>query len=148
MAMAGGRARGRRNRPPAAATSERLTSGTPNRAAVEATTRSQASTISVPPARAGPSTAAIIGLVRARRAMPPNPPRLVMIDGAFPAAMAFRSAPAENTDPSPVRMPTQTSGSSSSRSMADSMPWATSSLTALRASGRRIVITATGPSTS
>ena len=39
-------------------------------ACVEATTRSQDSTISVPPARAGPSTAAMIGLVRSRCTMP------------------------------------------------------------------------------
>ncbi len=77
MAMLKGILRGRRNRPPAAATSERLTSGMPKRAWVEATTRSHASTISVPPASAGPSTAAMIGLTLSRVTMPPKPPRLV-----------------------------------------------------------------------
>ena len=49
---------------------DRFTSGTPNRAVVEATMRSQARMISVPPARAGPSTAAMMGLVRSRRVIP------------------------------------------------------------------------------
>src|SRR5829696_6639637 len=45
-------------------------------------------------------------------------------------------------------MPTQSSGSASRRSMAASMPLATSPLTALRASGRLRVITATRPCVS
>ena len=63
MATLRGSFRGSRNRPPAPATRPRFTSGTPNVALSDATTRSQASTSSVPPASAGPSTAAITGLV-------------------------------------------------------------------------------------
>ena len=74
MAMLRGILRGRRNSPPAAATRLRLTSGMPNTAVSEATTRSHARTISVPPARAGPSTAAMIGLVRSRWTKPAKPP--------------------------------------------------------------------------
>ena len=73
--MLRGSMRGRRNSPPAAATSERFTSGMPNDAAVDATTMSHARTISVPPASAGPSTAAMSGLVRGRATSPPKPPR-------------------------------------------------------------------------
>ena len=47
MAMARGMVRGRRTSPPAAAISDRFTSGSPNRAAVEATRKSQVSAISV-----------------------------------------------------------------------------------------------------
>ena len=64
IAMCFGSLRGRRKRPPAAAARDRLTSGTPNRELFDATTKSQASTISQPPASAAPSTAAMIGLVR------------------------------------------------------------------------------------
>ena len=66
MATARPIARGRRNRPPAPATRLRFTSASPNDDRVEATTRSQASTISQPPAIARPSTAAITGFVRSR----------------------------------------------------------------------------------
>ncbi len=56
--------RGKRKSAPAAAIRFRFTSGTPKTAVRDATTRSQASTISVPPASAGPSTAAMMGFVR------------------------------------------------------------------------------------
>ena len=52
IAMAGGSTRGSRTRPPAAATSERLTSGIPNCEPVDATRRSHDRAISVPPATA------------------------------------------------------------------------------------------------
>jgi hypothetical protein len=48
----------------------------------------------------------------------------------------------------PVTMPIQASSSSSRRSTAASMPSATSRLTAFRASGRLIVMTAMCPSSS
>ena len=79
MATFTGILRPRRNTPPAPATSERFTSGMPNVALREATTRSHASTTSVPPASAGPSTAAMSGFVRSRWVRPAKPPRLVMI---------------------------------------------------------------------
>ncbi|OBJ74791.1 hypothetical protein A5626_19570 [Mycobacterium marseillense] len=51
-----------RKTPPAAAISPRLTSGSPNWARSSATTRSLANANSVPPPRAVPFTAAIVGL--------------------------------------------------------------------------------------
>jgi 1,4-dihydroxy-2-naphthoyl-CoA synthase len=68
---------GSRMRPPAAAISPRFTSGIPNLAWSAATTRSHDSTISNPPASAGPLTAAINGLGKPRVTIPPKPPRLV-----------------------------------------------------------------------
>src|SRR4051812_25150256 len=115
---------------------------------------SDASAISRPPATARPSTAATIGLGRARKTDPATPPRSGRSGEASPASwMTFRSAPAQNTGRScaPVsahRTPTQTSGSASSRSTAASSPLATSRLTALRASGRLRVMTATRSRTS
>ena len=55
-----------RIRPPAAAISPRCTSGMPNSAVSAATTRSHESTISKPPASAGPFTAAMIGFGKSR----------------------------------------------------------------------------------
>mmetsp|Transcript_81879 Transcript_81879/g.162622 ORF Transcript_81879/g.162622 Transcript_81879/m.162622 type:complete len:223 (-) Transcript_81879:332-1000(-) len=93
MATAWGSLRGRRKRPPAAGISERLTSGTPKTAFFEATTRSHAKTISQPPARALPSTAAIRGFVRGKATMPAKPPFAVWMFS--PLLMALRSAPAQ-----------------------------------------------------
>jgi hypothetical protein len=86
------------------------------------------------------------GLVRSRRAMPAKPPRAVVSSAPRPALIILRSAPAEKTGGTPVRMVTHRSSSPSTRSMAASMPFATSSLTALRAWGRLMVTTATWPS--
>ena len=60
--------------PPAAAMSPRCASGIPNREVSAATTRSHDSTISKPPASAGPLTAAISGFGKSRVATPANPP--------------------------------------------------------------------------
>ena len=51
-----------RNTPPAAAISPRLTSGSPNLVRSSATTRSLANASSVPPPKAVPLTAAMVGL--------------------------------------------------------------------------------------
>jgi hypothetical protein len=123
----------------------------PNTAVSLATTMSQARTISVPPARAGPSTAAITGLVRSRCTKPAKPPRAVdMPPGS--TLICLRSAPAQKIQPfsvwAPVMMPTHASSSASSRSIAASRPCATSVFTALRAVGRLMVITATWPRSS
>ena len=147
MATFRGRALGRRKRPPAFATSDRFTSGRPNLATLLATTRSQESTISVPPATAGPSTAAIRGLVRVRRTRPAKPPRSVE-SLAEPEAIALRSAPAQNDGPLPHRIPIHRSASDSRRSIAASRSSASCWLTALRASGRFSVMIATRPRTS
>ena len=75
--------------------------------------------ISKPPARASPLTAAISGLGKARRVMPPNPPEAPDTSGPSPAAKAFRSIPAEKAlSPAPVSTTTHTSGSPVSRSKA------------------------------
>src|SRR4051794_22553319 len=125
---------GRRRSAPAAATSERFTSGMPSRASREATIRSHASAISRPPAIAKPSTAAISGL-RAERCTMPAKPRSPT-QGRSPVTNALRSMPALNPLPAPVSTPTLRSSSASSVSSAPAMPSASAVLTALRASGR------------
>ena len=135
---------GNRVVPPAMATRDRLTSGRPKAALGDATTRSHARTNSQPPATAGPSTAAITGFVLSNVTNPPNPPRLVP-RFAFPDATALRSAPAQKTGPLPARIPTHTSSSASSLSMASSRACANSPETALRASGLFNVMTAVRP---
>ena len=136
-----GNTRGSRTKPPAEAIRERLTSGSPNRAAVLATIRSHANANSVPPANAGPSTAAIKGLILSRATIPPNPP-LFVAKLSSPAEIALRSAPAENAGPFAHRIPVQRFSSFSNSSRAFSIPSATSWLTAFRASGRFNVIRA------
>ena len=79
----------------------------PNLAFVEATIRSHDRTISHPPARAAPSTAAMIGLVRSRLAMPAKPPlgvcRLAGLAGGdrleVGAGGEDRALAGENADP-------------------------------------------------
>ena len=90
----------------------RVTSGRPKRAEVEATTTSQAIAISQPPASAAPLTAAIIGFARSPRTSPAKPyGSTSVIPAISPAAIAFRSAPAEKaTSPLPVTTPTHSSG--------------------------------------
>ena len=80
--------------------------------------------------------------------MPAKPPFAVASPPALPELISLRSAPAQNTGGTPVMIPTHTESSASSLSMASSMPWATAPLTALRASGRLILMTANGPRTS
>ena len=98
---------------------------------MDATRRSQVSAISVPPARAGPSMAAISGFVLERRTIPPKPPLVVDNSRKRPSEIALRSAPAENTGPVWVRMPSHSESSSSIRSMASSSPLAMAPLTAV-----------------
>src|SRR6516164_1447804 len=130
--------RGSRNSPPAPATRPRLTSGRPNTASSLATTRSQDRTISNPPARAYPSTAAMTGLAGGRWVMPPKPrPPAAEFS---PAAKPLRSIPAQKVPPAPVMISEVTSLRVSNSSMCAAMLRATASLTALRASGRLIVM--------
>src|SRR5215218_5931332 len=138
MATFSGTRCGRRRSAPAAATSERLTSGMPSRASREATIRSQASAISRPPAIAKPSIAAISGLRAARWTMPAKPRSAT--HGRSPVTNAFRSMPALNPLPAPVITPTLRLSSASSASSAAAIPSASAVLTALRASGRLRVI--------
>ena len=138
--MAGGILFGSRMSPPAAAMRPRLTSGMPNLASSTATTRSQESMISHPPASADPLTAAMIGLEKSRWAMPPKPPLAPMMSPASPAVKALRSMPAlKALSPAPVTMTTQQSSSASSSSKAAAKPRETAPLMALRASGRLMV---------
>ncbi len=123
---------------PPAATSERLASGIPIFAPFAATIRSHASAISIPPATAKPSIAAISGLRDARWAMPAKPrsPN----HGDSPLTNAPRSIPALKKPPAPVSTPTDRPSSESSSSSAPATPSATAPLTALRTSGRLSVI--------
>mmetsp|Transcript_134739 Transcript_134739/g.418755 ORF Transcript_134739/g.418755 Transcript_134739/m.418755 type:complete len:220 (+) Transcript_134739:136-795(+) len=134
MATAWGIFIGSRKRPPAAGMSERLTSGTPKLAFVEATTRSHDRTISQPPARAMPSTAAIRGFVRGNATMPANPPFLVMMFSLLDTA--FKSAPAQNTFGCVLStMPIHRSSSASKASRCASICSETAPLTAFMALG-------------
>jgi len=142
-AIACGSRRDSSSAPPAAATSDRLTSGTPNRADRDATTRSHASISSNPPASAQPSTAAIIGF-RGGVSVIPHSPRPSK-EGDSPRRNPLRSIPAENAPPAPVSTPTRSSESASSSSTASLMPVATRRLSAFFALGRLIVITSTLP---
>src|SRR5437763_1583547 len=135
--------RGMRSSAPPAATSERLTSGIPIFAPLAATIRSQASAISMPPARAKPSTAAINGLREARWVKPAKPRSPNQADS--PLTNAPRSIPALKKPPAPVSTPTESSSSSSSSSRAPATPAASAALTALRTSGRLSVINRTLP---
>jgi hypothetical protein len=87
----------------------------------------------------------MIGLARSRCTIPAKPPLAVASPPALPELISLRSAPAQNTGGSPVMMPTHTESSASMRSMASSIPFATAPFTALRASGRLILMIAKGP---
>src|SRR3954452_8086631 len=113
----------------------------PSLAPRAATIRSQASTISSPPATAKPSIAAIRGLREARWTIPAKPRSPT--HGRSPVTNALRSIPAENPLPAPVSTPTCSSGVSSSSSRASATPCASAPLTALRASGRLSVMSRT-----
>ena len=108
---------------------------------VAATTRSQASTSLAPPARAGAADRGDdrLGAWVAHEAGEPAALG-ARSSAARPAAIVFRSAPAQKVGPAPVRMLTQTS-SSASKLLAPRprAPIASSGLTALRASGRSSV---------
>ena len=142
-----GSARGRRYRPPAAAISRAAPPGRPKAASSAATARSQASTISQPPASALPLTAAIHGLVRSACTKPAKPPRAVNRSLPRPAATSFRSAPAQKVPPpAPVITIAHRSGSASVSATMSSSAAATAPLmTALRASGRFSVTRPTWP---
>ncbi len=62
-------------------------------------------------------------------------PASAMIGGMY----SFRSAPAQNASPAPVRIATSSSSSASKSAQAAIIARCTSGLTALRASGRLIV---------
>ena len=101
--------------PPAAATRPTLTSGIPSCACSAAVAKSQARTISRPPPRAAPLTAAMVGLRCFRWVKPANPPCSVKILACGPSrANAFKSIPEQNaSSPVPVITTTHTSSSAS-----------------------------------
>jgi hypothetical protein len=142
--------RGSRTAEPPSGNRPQRASDTPNRALSPATRMSVACRISVPPAMAGPSTAAISGLVSRRpfsngsiteRSQPP-PEKL---SPGWLAVIAFRSAPAQNEPPAPVSTHTRISGSASTSSQAARMIAIIGPDRALRASGRFMVTTSTWP---
>jgi hypothetical protein len=104
--------------------------------------------ISVPPAIAGPSTAAMRGLVSRRplsngsitdRSRPPAR----KLSPGWVVVIAFRSAPAQKAPPAPVSTHARISGSVSTSSQAWRRIAIISLDSALRARGRFIVTTST-----
>jgi len=133
---------------PPSGNSPQRASETPNRALWAATLMSHACRISVPPAMAGPSTAAISGLVRRR----PLSSGSITDTSSSPSrapgwsdVIALRSAPAQNAPPAPVSTQTRMSGSLSVMSQACCISAIIGPLSALRACGRFIVTISTCP---
>ena len=144
-----GTCRGSRTAEPPSGNSPQRASEMPNRALSPATRMSVACRISVPPAIAGPSTAAISGLLSRRplssgsiteRSTSP----LLNAAPGWELAMALRSAPAQNAPPAPVSTATRMPGSRSTSSQAWRIRAIIGPLSALRASGRFIVTTGRG----
>ena len=136
-----------RNTPPAAANRPRLTSGSPNDAASDATTTSQPRSSSKPPATAVALAAPTMGtpispcVKRTKPFIPSGlPPTLP------PSANARRSMPAQKAfSPVPVRTTARTSGSFSASVMPSPIAVSSSGFNELRASGRLSRRTRTGP---
>ena len=142
--------RGSRTADPPSGNSPQRASETPNRALSPATRTSVAWRISVPPATAGPSTAATSGLVSRRplssasirdRSAPP----LRKPSPGCDRVIALRSAPAQKAPPAPVRTQARIPGSASTLSHAARMMASISAESALRTRGLFIVTIRTGP---
>src|SRR2546428_5268938 len=151
--------RGRRTVPRSISGTPQRRQKTPKTASVAATRRSHQSASSRPPATAYPSTAAMTGFPSSMRDGPmgPSPSSLMRLSAvvhtaaprrSWPEATAFRSAPAQNVPPAPVRTATASASSASKRRNASTSAPAVGSSTALRTSGRLMVTTATSPSVS
>ena len=141
--------RGRRTADPPSGNRPQRASEMPNRALSPATRISAACRISVPPAMAGPSTAAISGLDRRR---PLSSGSSIDDSAAAPVpewspgwvtVIDFRSAPAQNAPPAPVSTHARMPGSLSTRSQASRIRASMGPLSALRTCGRFIVTTST-----
>ena len=114
----------------------------------------------MPPATAGPATAAITGLPSSRRDGPIGPRGGRAPSGgkssassartSFPWSEApyLRSHPAQNAPCEPKNTPARASGSRSNASNAATSASAVAGSTALRASGRSMITVVTGPSFS
>ena len=149
MARASGMVRGSRWVPPAPGMIAHLTSARPSRAWSAAILKSQASTISRPPASATPLMAAMMGLkVVTPRVIPPKF-QSSMTPSPWAGISVFRSAPAEKAlFPAPVRIATHRLSSSRNSSQTFSSSWLCAMSSAFIASGRSIVTTARRPSRS
>src|SRR3954454_13563115 len=88
----------------------------------------------------------MIGLAEPRLVMPAKPRS--SRNTCSPATNALRSMPAQNVPPAPVTMAIRRSPVASRWSSAAPMPSATARLTALRASGRLMVMVRTPPSSA
>ena len=114
-------------------------------------TKSQNNTPVSPYPMQGPFTAAMVGL---NSSMPLSNELMVGFSQKVPPkvptapALSVRSAPAQNTSPAPVRMPTHASSSSRKRSQAALRSRRIAPLIALRDSGRLRVMVATWSTTS
>ena len=95
--------RGSRTVPPSISGTPQRRQNTPSTASSSATRRSHHSASSSPPATAWPAIAAITGLLSRSRVGPigPSPSAATRLPVAVPTA--FRSAPAQNTPPSPCK---------------------------------------------
>ena len=102
------------------------------------------------PARATacPSTAAMTGLPSSMRVGPIGPSPSSRTALPRPSDTAFKSAPAQNVPPAPVRIATRWSSSASKARNASASEAAVGRSTALRTAGRSIVTIVTGPSCS
>jgi hypothetical protein len=106
--------RGRRTVPRSISGTPNRRQKTPNTAPSAATRRSAQQATSSPPATAWPSTAAITGLLKARRVQPMGPKSPSRCTGLpRPSATPFRSAPAQNAPPRPCRIATSSASSAS-----------------------------------
>ena len=136
--------------PPAPANSPTRGSGSPKRAWSAATMMSHASASSSPPPTATPLTAAIIGFGQWKsRVIRPNGGRVspwMSLPLAVRSAVALRSLPAENArSPAPVRIATQTCGSSRKSSQISASSRCASRCSAFMTSGRLSVTYAIRP---
>jgi hypothetical protein len=110
----------------------------------DATRNVHCSATSSPPVTAGPLIAPMTGLpMTGKKRNRPLPARSGPSPGARGAAVggvcpdtSFRSTPAQNAEPAPVRMTASTPGSESAAVNASHSAWVSARLSALRAAGR------------
>src|SRR5215217_4133948 len=137
--------RGRRTVPRSTRGTPTRRLSTPKAAPSAATRRSHQRASSRPPPTAGPSTAASTGLDSRSQVAPIGPSPSPATRSGSPAAIALRSAPAQNAPPAPVSTATAAPGSRSKARNASARAAAAGASTALRRSGRSMVTTVTGP---
>ena len=121
---------------------------TPSTASAAATRRSHHSASSSPPATAGPSMAAITGFDRRRRVGPIGPGPSSDDRAAIAVRQRLEVGAGAEVPPAPVSTATDSESSASKALNASSSAAAATESTALRRSGRSMVTTRTGPSSS